>query len=269
MLNRVFIKDEQGYVLVVVFLLLTLLGILLPFIFNLAISNLYSAKNYQRSIEESYLRAGIVNAVTYDITLDLKRIIDRKGYISQEDLQQLAKQGSYDFNLSVNRKLKLKYLVKEVIDESSKVNVNLSSQSTLENIQSIGEKLAAKIINNRSFFVLQEVVNIEGIGEVDGGIYQAIKDCLTVRSDGRINVNTATVEILTSLAEIDLQVARDIIVQRPFSKVEELVAIKGISLKDYEKIKDLLKVTSNSFSLKLEIELDDDKQQEEVIMISL
>jgi competence protein ComEA len=69
---------------------------------------------------------------------------------------------------------------------------------------------------------------------------------VTAEENAKININTATVEELSSLKEIGLKKANAIIAYRdengPFAKVEDIKNVKGIGDKIFESIKDQITV---------------------------
>jgi competence ComEA-like helix-hairpin-helix protein len=57
---------------------------------------------------------------------------------------------------------------------------------------------------------------------------------MTVDKEQIINVNTASIDELTSLSGIGKKLAQEIIARRPFSKVNDLVNVPGISERKFE-----------------------------------
>ena len=82
----------------------------------------------------------------------------------------------------------------------------------------------------------QHAINLAEIGE------KASK----VIAEQKININTATVEQFQNLPGIGSSIAQEIINYRhehgPFQKVEDIMQVKGIGEKKFEKIKDLITV---------------------------
>ncbi len=74
------------------------------------------------------------------------------------------------------------------------------------------------------------------------GIVAGQQTNIFVDSQGKINLNTATLDQLDSLPGIGPAYAQRIIDARPFSSAEELKNISGIGEKTFEKIKDQITV---------------------------
>lgn len=60
---------------------------------------------------------------------------------------------------------------------------------------------------------------------------------------GPVNVNTATMEQLVALPDVDEKIAADIVAKRPFATVEDLLKVKGIGEKRLGKLRDKIVVT--------------------------
>jgi competence ComEA-like helix-hairpin-helix protein len=60
---------------------------------------------------------------------------------------------------------------------------------------------------------------------------------------GPVNINTATVEQLAALPDVDKKIAADIIAKRPFTSVDELLKVKGIGEKRLAKIRERVVVS--------------------------
>ena len=61
-------------------------------------------------------------------------------------------------------------------------------------------------------------------------------------SQGKININTASISELDSLPGIGPAYAKRIIDSRPFAKIEDIMEVEGIGQKTFEKIKDKITV---------------------------
>ncbi len=69
-----------------------------------------------------------------------------------------------------------------------------------------------------------------------GAWKMGLLDKLTHR--GPLNVNTATIEQLVALPDVNEAIAEDIVKKRPFKTVDELVKVKGIGEKRLAKLRD-------------------------------
>ncbi|MFC1867804.1 type II secretion system minor pseudopilin GspK [Thermodesulfobacteriota bacterium] len=81
-------------------------------------------------------------------------------------------------------------------------------------------------------------------------------DYITIHTDGKININTASREVLQSIGEgLDAESA-DAIIQyrkmRPFSNPDDLKNVAGINADLYDKIKEFITVNSGAFSIEVE-----------------
>ncbi|MFO7783010.1 MAG: ComEA family DNA-binding protein [Thermodesulfobacteriota bacterium] len=69
---------------------------------------------------------------------------------------------------------------------------------------------------------------------------------LNARESGKVNVNEATVEQLAEVKFIGLSIAERIVEYRtevgPFGELDDLMKVKGIGPKTFEKIKDQLTI---------------------------
>lgn len=59
---------------------------------------------------------------------------------------------------------------------------------------------------------------------------------------GPVNVNTATMEQLVALPDVDEKIAEDIVKKRPFKTVEDLLKVKGIGEKRLAKLRDKITI---------------------------
>ena len=127
--------------------------------------------------------------------------------------------------------------------------MNTATQAELEGLKGIGPALAAKIIAARPFKSVDDLKNVQGIGE---GRFEAIKDLITVdfeeaalpklQPGQTININRATQEQLEQLLGIGPARAQAIIAGRPFAAIEDIMKVKGIKEKTFAKIKDFIVV---------------------------
>lgn len=62
-------------------------------------------------------------------------------------------------------------------DTSLKININTASKSELESLPGVGSATAEKIIQNRPYSSIEELLDVSGIGDTK---YSALKDLVTV-----------------------------------------------------------------------------------------
>ena len=88
-----------------------------------------------------------------------------------------------------------------------------------------------------------EVDKVGKVEEVDKGIVAGEQTSIfSQETQGKININTASISQLDSLSGIGPAYAQRIIDSRPFSKIEDIMNVTGIGEKTFEKIKDQISV---------------------------
>ncbi|MEW5692591.1 MAG: ComEA family DNA-binding protein [Candidatus Hydrogenedentota bacterium] len=155
---------------------------------------------------------------------------------------------------------------KDVSEEDAKINVNEADLDELLSVKGLGPTKAEKIIQYREehgpFKSLDELTKVPGIGEKT---VEKLREYLTVGKvekeeeseesktedestdeEGKININTASLEELDNLPKIGPTIAQRIIDYREehggFKSIEELNEVKGIGDKMFKNLKDLVTV---------------------------
>lgn len=153
------------------------------------------------------------------------------------------------------------------------VNINTADQKTLEALPGVGKSTAKAIIAGRPYKSIDELKRVKGMSDAK---IQALKDKVTVGEataatvpatasqkassaqksatekvskatsklapGQRININTATKQELEALPGIGSSKAQRIIEGRPYEKPEDIMKVKGIKQKLFDKIKDNITV---------------------------
>ncbi len=155
----------------------------------------------------------------------------------------------------------------------SLIDINSADQKTLESLPGVGKSTAKAIIAGRPYKSVDDLKRVKGMSDAK---VQAIKDKVTVGGAAaaaapsaafqkatpaqkpatekasktasklapgqRININTATKQEIEALPEIGPVKAQAIIEGRPYSKPEDIMKVKGIKQKTFDKIKDNITV---------------------------
>ena len=98
---------------------------------------------------------------------------------------------------------------------------------------------AAKLIDGQKIYIPRKDEQISGVSTSNLGGYQTISSS---QGSGLVNVNAASQKELESLWGIGPVTAQNIIEQRPYSSVEELLTKKILKSNVYERNKDKLSV---------------------------
>lgn len=98
---------------------------------------------------------------------------------------------------------------------------------------------AAKLIDGQKIYIPRKDEQISGVSVDNSGGYQTISSS---QGSGLVNVNAASQKELESLWGIGPVTAQNIIEQRPYSSVEELLTKKILKSNVYERNKDKLSV---------------------------
>jgi len=153
------------------------------------------------------------------------------------------------------------------------VDINTADQKTLESLPGVGKATAAAIIAGRPYKSVDDLKRVKGMSDAK---VQALKDKVTVGGAAastaptaasqrastaqkaapekgskatsklvpgqRVNINTATKQEIEALPGIGPAKAQMIIDGRPYNKPEDIMKVKGIKQKIFDKIKDNITV---------------------------
>ena len=141
--------------------------------------------NLARRLEGLTLSSHIVGGFCKFIQEELKKDGD-----SLDSLYELTFPKEADFGF-----VHLKY---SLIDEESKVNINKMPTKFIKELPGLDEDSAVNIRQSllRPFNIKEELFLVDG---VDEEAYLEFSPFITVQSNGRININTASDKVLTSL----------------------------------------------------------------------
>ena len=102
--------------------------------------------------------------------------------------------------------------------------------------------LASKLIDGQKLYIRSVNEQTESTSANNSGVYQNVSTVIGAESSGLLNINTASFEELDKLPGIGQVYGQNIIDQRPYSSVEDLLNRKVVPKSTYEKIKDLISV---------------------------
>ncbi len=152
-------------------------------------------------------------------------------------------------------------LVSGVEDEAGKININLAKRKVLLNLPGLNEKTVAAIIKYREakpFITTDEILRVQGLSRT---VFKGMEKLITVNSEGKVNINTASAQVLASLG-FNRDFVRAIINQRwgkdgkdgtaddrPFRKMDEVLNLGNKYGLDPGVLSSLLTVSSNNFSI--------------------
>lgn len=161
-------------------------------------------------------------------------------------------------------------------DEERYININTAPKEVLEEVKALERGVMRRILKRRMeavhkdegispFQAPEEIRYLRGVDEKDWFGTKRItglKYLLTTNGDGRINVNTASREVLESIPKLGERAAGAIIQYRAgsdnelntaddrgFTSLEDLADRTGISGDAYEAIQTYCKFTSNCFRI--------------------
>jgi competence protein ComEA len=131
-----------------------------------------------------------------------------------------------------------------------KINVNFASAAQLQTLPGITPALSQKILGARPY---NNMAGLARAGLTNAQI-EALRPYIAVWSPSRkvkfyrmapgekINLNTASDLMLAALPGIGRGLAAAIIKNRPYAKIEDIMKVKGIKGKTYQRLKALIKV---------------------------
>ena len=101
---------------------------------------------------------------------------------------------------------------------------------------------AAKLVDGQKLYLPTKNEHSDVLSAKDSGVYQNDTSSYSNKTEGKTNINTASLKKLDSLPGIGPVYGNNIIEQRPYSNIEELLTKDVIPKKTYEKIKDRISV---------------------------
>lgn len=173
------------------------------------------AKTYQRLSTSLPIARAALKTVFYLRQADLSPAYDTLGELVKENETIMCAGNSYKYYFAdkgdLNKAL-------EVIDEGALINLNTVSLDVLKRLPGLDEDLADNLVNSglRPFSAINEVLLVEGITKEN---FMFFKDLVTVYGVGKININTASQQVLLALG-LDKELVEVILRFRQGHKIE-------------------------------------------------
>lgn len=214
------------------------------------------SSEYRRADRKAYhLGRGGVSLATHVIRLD-SPLVDSLNDIWAAEFPPVEEEHGvvniriYDDDGKIN--------INNLVDESGSTDPEVYAMMTRllditgseTSAGSIADELSAA--GAGSFFTKREILRVAG-GE-------DILEYVTIYTDGRVNINTASETVLEALAEsIDSALAREIVSYRddsPFGSLSQLARVPGVSEEVMRELSAMAKVSSDVFTIEVSVSLN-------------
>lgn len=174
--------DSPGSVLVAAIWILVMFAVFSAGLYRIASARIRMSQAAESRIVSYYLAKSALNDAHAALFKN-----DRPAY---DTLFSLS--GEHDKTLGSGR------FVYTVEDEERRIDINQSPPEIIARLPGLNEELAEAITGSslRPFSVTEELLLVEGINE---DILEGLKDFISVYSGGKVNINTAPLEVLAAL----------------------------------------------------------------------
>lgn len=240
-MSRQFIYREtnQGSILVICLWTIMILAILGLGITGLVFQEVRFNKAYSRMIASLPIAQGALKKVFYLREKDSTPGYDTWDELNKEETVSLCGNNAYRY-FFIDKK---DSDPDKIIDESALINLNLASIDVLSRLPGMDKDLAETLVTCglRPFSSINEVLLVEGMSKDN---FLQFKDLVTVYGAGKININTASKEVLLALG-LDKDTADAVIGFRQEHKIEnpdpESEEEMGYGFSDINKVLDSLR----------------------------
>ena len=259
-----FSENRRAFVL---FFVLMMIGALAPILFSVYV---LSSKNYDKgNYLKDYITAyhGAVSALKVALYF-LKQ--DNNGYDGEGDdwykpilynYKGIAVSvvirdecGKVNVNeitsplyFSIVKRLFEELEIDDSVADSIKDWIDKDSEVTGDGAESYYYQSLGYLPSNSPMKSIYELYYVKGI---DKKVFDKLADYLTVYGDGKINVNSASKDVLMALSNDMTETAVDSIIEsRPITKIEKLKELPGIDQELYFKIRPLITNVCNYFKI--------------------
>ena len=194
------------------------------------------------------LNSADLSVILQETVLDTRKaevLIDARPFWDYSELRMLPGFG---------KKTLLKLSDVATVVPPQPININTCSSADLQSIPGVGTVLARRIVEERPYDSLEDVVLVKGVSTNVMHVLRqrsvaviAANDNLT-ESDWSnittIDINNCDEKLLLQLPGVGLKIADRIVSGRPFDYIDDLREIKGIGANLFDKLHDLCIVSS-------------------------
>ncbi|MCK4994240.1 MAG: helix-hairpin-helix domain-containing protein [Candidatus Omnitrophica bacterium] len=173
--------NNKGSLLIITVWVLVFFSILNIALYHIVSSQIKIAKRLREITNSTYLAKAAYAYARYQIIYD-----------------DTAHDSLYELQTEEERELSGGAFSYKMIDEESKININIASKVILSRVPGFNEELAERIAGSslRPFKLKQELFAVEGITD---DVFTQAAEFITVYGKGRVNINTAGEEVLVAL----------------------------------------------------------------------
>ncbi len=185
--------DSPGSVLIAAIWILVMLTIFGAGLYRIASARIRMSQAVESRIISYYLAKSALNDAESFLFRDDRPAYDTLFSLSQEHDKSVGSGG----------------FIYTVEDEERRIDINQSSSEIIARLPGLNAELAEAVVNSslRPFAAKEELLLVEGIS---GEIFDGLKDFIGVYSGGKVNINTAPLEVLIALG-IDKSLANTIV----------------------------------------------------------
>lgn len=248
-------NKQSGSVLTIALVLVSAVSIFALAASGIVRNDFVATKKYKNSIKAGFLaRSGIEKAIQV-LRHDVNNIdsLNEKWRNNITSFKDVNIDGGY-YTVSYLRKDQKKF---GIVDEESKVNINFANEKMLLLLPGLGTDEVKRIIGSRNQFRFNRPSELVTRNVISSEMYSTIKELITVWGDGRINVNTASREVLSTVpnlytneidAILDFRNGPDGIEGTSDDKVfNSLIDLNSLSGIQFTESQAFFKVQSNNF----------------------
>ena len=194
------------------------------------------------------LNSADLSVILQETVLDTRKaevLIDARPFWDYSELRMLPGFG---------KKTLLKLSDVATVVPPQPININTCSSADLQSIPGVGTVLARRIVEERPYDSLEDVVLVKGVSTNVMHVLRqrsvaviAANDNLTESDWSNIttlDINNCDEKLLLQLPGVGLKIADRIVSGRPFDYIDDLREIKGIGANLFDKLHDLCIVSS-------------------------